>query len=205
MKTKNDETADSLSASETAAHLDKGYQNAQSVVRFFDAKIGVLIGVWTTVMGLVIVLVNWALAFQTEFWGKIDDWGGAWGLLPLTLALSTIAAFGFAVRSLWMSFGCLIPRELKGEPSTLFVVLSTKKGADNSAMRERIELFRSGAVGQDAVEDHTRQLRRMGEIVWEKHTHCKKAFFALKWMLLSASGCSCIALLLRFVVTGFFG
>ncbi len=170
-------------------HFAKGYDNAQSVVRFLDTKASAVIAAIPLLVGAVSGLfaimkewVRWDKAFAADY---------AW-LLLFTFAAVIVFIIRFALKSLGAAkaaFDALTPQKpLDAKPSVIFPFEQTYQyeGHDRT-FADRAKFMRSiTADACDALDDWERQTIRMSEIVKRKINFVNDAICELKGAFVSA-------------------
>lgn len=167
-----------LSFEKTVAHLSAGYENSQAVVRFLDTKAAAVIGGVPVMLGILAAVFNWAYDAGL---GEIG--AGSPIHRCITVAVAVAAALGIlclAWCAINAAFKALIPRDTgTAEASVVFPF----KSADFSA---RLALFLTHATESHVIEDYTRQIDRMSEIVATKLRCVARSIRFVRYLLAAA-------------------
>lgn len=169
-----DDKPEDLSFEDQIMHLDRGYSNSQSVVRFLDTKAAAVIGaipILITVAGLSFTFLK-----STGYAAKITCVYG--DCFPLLLCV--VAAY-FIILYVWKmigsAFSAISPRDTDGAaPSVLFPF-------PHDDFAHRVNLFCTKPSQKDALEDYKRQLNQMGNLVGVKLEKTQLAIQYLKKLL----------------------
>lgn len=170
--------------SEKITHLDSGYKNSQEVARFLDQKASAVFAAISAVVTIDIAVMKSSL----ETLSKFECCSRMVGVIFLLLPVVLIAFFVY--KSIHGVFFTLTPRDVgKSNPAVLFPYIPDSKTRRNSKemnqlakdQEDRIDLFLIKPDEQDAIDDYGEQLKQMGQINFQKISHCQSAVSSLFW------------------------
>ena len=183
-------------------HLKLGYETAQGVIEFIDAKGNILIGLSTVVAGFGASLIKWSLELPSTMpasWENVYARSDEWAVICLAFVGLSLGAYVAVV--LYCLFSVIARKAANGKFTLLFPVprkeLATRKQKlsrlfrRNAAPRKTHQVTVEQAVeslNQQAIlDEYSEQLAAVGRILERKLNHNRWASVAavLQLVLLS--------------------
>lgn len=160
-----------LTFEEQISHLDAGYRNSQSVVRFLDTKAAATIGAVPVLLGMLSAVFAWL--HDEDHWGALLDEIGV--CVPLMLGVAIVSVLiVFAFMTVRAAFDVIAPRDAgNGTASVLFPQKSPE-------FESRLASLADLPSQRDVIEDYRRQITRMSGIVSTKMKYARQSMCYLK-------------------------
>ncbi len=161
-----------LSFEETVVHMNRGYENTQRVIQFLDTKAGAVIAFCVALFAFTAKIAAWAYN-ET---GSVPFANIPLGLATI-LGLLGVTTVGSGALCLLFSFYTIRPKGLP-EPEH-FTTLFPAMRSDDGQSASYLESIQSGESKGFILEEYSKQLAAVGQIVYGKIDLLKKSVSAL--------------------------
>ena len=174
---------DDIAFDRTLAHAQAGYANLQDIIKFVDAKTGVITGFVTLTLGAAVAALQWIFDRQPGDTFCYAEITARTPLLALTAVALAAAGIAFGVLALLNALNGLQAR-VKFDNSRLTLLFPVFPAARIRVARRCVARLKGGLSSKEILEDYEAQLLQAGRILYDKAHYLGRATLFFKWQLL---------------------